>query len=70
MEAYRLIENYFGPSVNSVRRFSDMACVPFDPRNSDFQRFKSDILDGAELQDVDGNVMSPEDAIAFVESLP
>ena len=34
------------------------------------QRFKQDIADGAELQDADGVVMSPEQVAEFMETLP
>lgn len=44
--------------------------IPFDPANTDYQHFKTDILEGAELQDSDNNVMSPEAAQAFVATLP
>jgi hypothetical protein len=52
---------------HSICRLSDGASIPFDPDNVDFQQFKKDILDGAELVDADGQVM---DAIQFVNTLP
>ena len=61
-----------GPSGNqdSVIRLYDNANIPFDPANTDYQKFKKDVLEGAELQDADGNVMTPEAALAFIETLP
>ncbi len=45
--------------------------VPFDPDNTDYQNFKADILaDKAELQDADGNTMTPEEAQAYIKELP
>jgi hypothetical protein len=44
--------------------------IPFDPANTDYQKFKKDVLAGAELQDADGNVMTPEEAKAYVATLP
>ena len=44
--------------------------IPFDPANTDYQQFKTDVLGGAELQDADGNVMSQEQAEAFIKELP
>lgn len=56
---------------SSVRRSEDDACIPFDPVNTDYTRFKSEInADQAQLQDADGNVMSAADAKAFVATLP
>jgi hypothetical protein len=40
--------------------------VPFDPANSDFQQFKKDLANGAELQDAEGNVI---DGIAYLKEL-
>jgi hypothetical protein len=42
----------------------------FDPANTDYQTFKKEVLAGAELQDADGNVMTQEQADAFIASLP
>jgi hypothetical protein len=40
----------------------------FDPANTDYANFKKQVLDGAELQDVDGKPM--QDAVQFVKELP
>jgi len=42
----------------------------FDPANTDYQRFKTDVLEGAELQDADGTPMTQEQADAFIATLP
>jgi hypothetical protein len=56
---------------SAVRRSEDDACIPFDPVNTDYARFKQEInADQAQLQDADGNVMSAADAKAFVATLP
>ena len=56
--------------VVSVNRLSDGASIPFDPDNTDYQTFKKEVLAGAELQDFDGNVMTQEQADAFIATLP
>ena len=56
--------------ASCIKRLSDSAFIPFDPANTDYQRFKQDITDGAELQDADGNVMTVEQVQAFMETLP
>ena len=38
--------------------------------SAEYPQLKADLLAGAELQDADGNVMSPEAAQAFVATLP
>lgn len=43
---------------------------PADPANTDYQRFKLDLTNGAELQDADGNVMTAEQVQAFIATLP
>ena len=43
--------------------------IPMDEANTDYQNFKKEVLAGAELQDADGNVMTQEQADAFVGGL-
>ena len=40
--------------------------IPMNPNNSDYQTFKKDLADGAELQDAEGNVI---DGIAYLATL-
>jgi hypothetical protein len=49
---------------------SDGWNIPFDPSNTNYQQFKKDVLEGAELQDVNGNVMTQDAAQAFIATLP
>ena len=53
-----------------VERLPDNAFIPFDPANRDYVQFKQDIADGAELQDADGVVMTPEQVAGFMADLP
>ena len=66
---YKLHKNSFG-SIGSVIRLSDTTFIPFDPANTDYQKFKTDVFGGAELQDADGVPMSPDAAQAFIATLP
>ena len=50
--------------TNNSKQYS----IPFDPQNTDFANFKKEVLAGAELQDVTGNVMT--DAAEYVRTLP
>ena len=52
--------------TNCVIRLSDGSAIPFDPANTDYQTFKKDLANGAELQDADGNVI---DGIAYLKEL-
>lgn len=54
----------------SVIRLSDNAFIPFDPANTDYQKFKVDVADGVELQDPDGNVMTQAEVDAFLKTIP
>ena len=54
---------------NQIQRIADGAFIPFDPANTDYQTFKKEVLAGAELLDADGNVMTQEQADAFVGGL-
>jgi len=65
---YKLTKTPFGSNAG-VRRLTDMACIPFDPANTDYAEFKKAVTAGAKLQDADGNVMSPEAAQQFIATL-
>ena len=54
-----------------IQRVEDNASIPFDPANTDYQNFKAQInADEAQLEDADGNLMTAEEAKAFVATLP
>jgi hypothetical protein len=55
----------------AVFRLFDNVGIPFDPANTDYANFKKQILaDEAQLQDADGNTMTPEQAKTYVATLP
>ena len=48
-----------------------MTSFIFDPANTDYQKFKTDVNDESfELQDVDGNTMTTEEVNEFIGTLP
>lgn len=67
---YRLFELIpFGPIY--IKRLSDGATIPCDPSNTDYQNFKAQINDqSAQLEDADGNLMTAQQAIDYVATLP
>ena len=68
---YRLIQSLLDGTISVVQRLSDSACIPYDPANTDYQNFKAQINDEtAQLEDADGNLMTPEEAKAYVATLP
>ena len=65
------VKTLTGIDDKSITRTSDSACIPFDPANVDYQQFKQAINDDtAQLEDADGNLMTAEEAKAFVATLP
>ena len=67
---YKLIAGDFN-KISDVQRLFDGACIPFDPANTDYQNFKAQInADEAQLLDADGNLMTAEQAKAYVATLP
>ncbi len=69
---YTLVKNETTGQITSVRIVNgdNVTTIPFDPANVDFQQFKIQVLAGAELQDADGNLMTAEQAKAYVATLP
>ena len=45
---YKLLNNPHGGDVNSVRRLSDNASIPFDPANTDYQEYLKWVAEGNE----------------------
>ena len=66
---------YKDPTLNTicaVNKTTDngMMSIPICADNTDYQTFKKEVLDGAELQDSESQVMSQEEANQFIASLP
>lgn len=72
MTTFKLVK-YAENFVSVIKLLNDVfvSAIPFDPANTDYQRFKTEIESGeAELQDSEGVTMSPEEAKAYVATLP
>jgi len=57
----------------AVLRINDdgsVSSIPFDPANTDYQKFKIDVAGGTPLEDPDGNVMTQEQVDAFLRTIP
>jgi hypothetical protein len=67
---YKQIQTGKTKEIIGICRIADNAGIPLAPDNTDYAQFKKAVAEGAELQDADGNVMSPEAAQAFVATLP
>ena len=65
---YKLYKCGIGNSNTGVMKINadSITSIPFDSANTDYQTFKKEVLAGAELQDVDGNVMTD----AYIATLP
>ena len=58
-------------NYSSVILLESGLTIPFDSANTDYQTFKAQInADEAQLEDADGNLMTAEEAKAFVATLP
>ena len=65
---YQLLKNT-KDQIDSVFN-SEIGTIPFDPANTDYQKFKVDVADGAELQDPDGKTLTSKQINALLETLP
>ena len=55
--------------ANAIIRISDGACIPFDPANTDYQAFKSDLANGVSLENATGTAMTSDQVTAFLGTL-
>jgi len=67
---YKKLPDTIYGETKAILRLSDGACIPFDPDNTDYTRFKKDLQDGVELQDAEGRVMTKEQVEEFMRGLP
>ena len=70
---YKLTLNQFDQPGNMIKKIGEGATtfIPINSDNADYQNFKREInADEAQLEDADGNLMSPEQAKAYVATLP
>lgn len=71
---YKLFLFSWESEPRNVIRFNDggsQTSIPFDPANTDYANFKAQInADEAQLEDADGNLMTAEQAKAYVATLP
>ena len=74
MIQYKLFKTPRDTEPSSVFRTDDNGqvwSIPFDTANTDYQNFKKQInADEAQLEDADGNLMTAEQAKAYVATLP
>ena len=54
----------------NVIRLTDGWFIPFDHNNTDYQKFKIDLTNGAQLTDANNNVMTSDQVTAFIATLP
>lgn len=75
---YKLHKNIINVEDYVIRIF-DNASIPLDPANTDYANFKRHLqgldengnsIDPVELQDADGNTMSPEEVTELLATLP
>ena len=66
---YKLFNDFVSNKPCSVNKNASVS-IPFSPDNADYIQFKKDLQDGADLQNVDGEVMTKADITEFMRSLP
>ena len=73
MTTYKLYMAGFSETPNAATTINQQPQISFifAPQNTDYANFKKEILaDEAQLQDADGNTMTPEQAKTYVATLP
>ncbi|OBQ41991.1 MAG: hypothetical protein AN484_19810 [Aphanizomenon flos-aquae WA102] len=67
---YKLQNNPMTNQPCSVGIIGKAIAIPFAVGNTDYDEFKKEVLAGAELQNAEGNVMTHEQADAYIATLP
>ncbi len=67
---YKQYQGFNGVRTEAILRISDYAMIPFVKDNTDYQQFRKDLSNGAELQDPTGTVMTASQIQAFMSTLP
>jgi hypothetical protein len=68
---YKLKKYSISDQINHVENLDNGSIIPFDPANVDYQAFKAQINnESAQLETADGVLMTPEEAKAYVATLP
>jgi hypothetical protein len=68
---YQLQNNNITGNVCNIIDFDKKCNIPIDPDNTDYQQFKTNINDeSAQLETADGVLMTPDEAKAYVATLP
>lgn len=73
MRTYKLYKTMMSDKVNAAMYVENGAAVSFFfvPETADYDTFKEQInADEAQLEDADGNLMTPEQAKEYVKELP
>jgi hypothetical protein len=65
---YQLTQINRDNKITSVAR-NDGWHIPFDPANTDYQTFKTDLTNGVELNDAEGTPMTVEQITTFLQGL-
>ena len=68
---YKLQNGLFSDVAVAVTIVGQAISIPFNPENTDYQNFKVQINDEtAQLETADGVLMTPDEAKAYVATLP
>jgi len=67
---YKMCPNPLNNTILWVLRESDKLNIPFAPDNTDYQQFKIDLANGAQLSDANNNIMTANQISAFISTLP
>lgn len=67
---YKQIKDPITNVVCAIKRLTDNAFIPFDPANTDYQKFKIDVAEGVPLEDANGVLMTQEQVDEFLRTIP
>ena len=59
---YKLIKDTLTNNISMVQRLSDMACIPFDPDNTDYQAYLKWLAAGNTPEAADAATLPAENA--------
>ena len=67
---YQQVQDSITGSVSMVKRLADKVLIPFDAANTDYRKFKTEAMLGAQIKNTSGITMTAAQISEFLSTIP